>query len=125
MTFKNELPEGCPDESIQDIPGTQTFYRSTKNSPPQDIDFIPVWHTSRRVAHQECLQKGLSVSQELKDIQAVLKQFKKIGKYIYCGMIHYKVDGIVKMTPSQKNPSHRTWYPYKDTDEKAIFSQKV
>jgi len=55
----------------------------------------------------------------------LIKKFKKLGKYIYSGIINYELDGIVKCTPNYKKPSHRTWYPYTDTIEREIFNEEA
>lgn len=96
------------------------FFRIVKKSPPQDGDFIPTWFSNPRNIN-ECQERGLSISEKCEDAQKTMKAFKRLGKYIYSGIIRYKVDGIVKRTPSSNNPTHRTWYPYVDTNEIEIF----
>lgn len=120
LDYKNDLPLNCPDSQIKEIHDSKRFYRVTHSVPPLDDDFIPTWHLGYK-NRPECPSKGISIFEKLEDSIAAMKQFKKLGKYIYSGIIRYKVDGIVQLTPTDDRPSHRTWYPYQDTDEKAIF----
>jgi len=124
INFKNDLPENCPDSSIESIKIKKRFYRVSKSSPPTRNDFIPLWDSGRVALDRECLGKGISISEELKDAKKLIKMFKKMGKYIYSGIIIYEKDGIVSLTPNYKNPSHRTWYPYDNTNEINIFTIK-
>ena len=81
-----------------------------------------VW---KKISGKECLAKGISVSENFADAKTLIKKFKKLGKYIYSGIINYELDGIVKCTPNYKKPSHRTWYPYTDTIEREIFNEEA
>lgn len=124
VNFKNDLPENCPDSSIDTIKRNQLFYRVSKSSQPTKDDFIPLWYSGRVALDRECLGKGISISEDIADAKRLIKMFKKMGKYIYSGIIIYEKDGIVSLTPNYKNPSHRTWYPYDNTNEINIFKIK-
>ena|GEM_PF-6136955 len=124
MNFKNDLPENCPDRDIKSIEEDRLFYRVSKNTPPTEDDFIPLWFSRKMASDKECMAKGISVSEDIDDAKRLIKMFKNMGKYIYGGIIIYKKDGIVSLTPNYKNPSHRTWYPYHDTNEINIFKIK-
>jgi len=43
MTYKNNLPDNCPCSDTENIEESKIFFRVTKNSPPNDSDFIPLW----------------------------------------------------------------------------------
>ena len=121
MHYKNGLPTNCPDPVKEVITDDRKFYRATNDAPPTDEDFIPLWQQGKITdSRKECMARGISIYENLEDIIATMKQFGKIGKYVYSGIIRYKIDGIVQITHGFK-PSHRTWYPYEDTDEKNIF----
>jgi len=72
---------------------------------------------------EECISKGLSISEKIEDAQVLIESIPNLGEYIYSGKVIYQEDGIVKETPSCRNPSHRTWYPLIHTDEKVIFNE--
>lgn len=124
MEFKNVLSSDCPDINVQDIIEDKIFFRVTKNSPPNDGDFIPVWFLRKNKKNlDECISKGLSISEKIEDAQVLIESIPNLGEYIYSGKVICQEEGIVKKTPSRRNPSHRTWYPLVNTDEKIIFNE--
>jgi hypothetical protein len=74
----------------------------------------------KRKVNSKCLAKGISLYEDFEDAISAIQHFTNIGKYIYSGIIRYRVDGIVQITKGNE-PSHRTWYPYIETDEKSLF----
>ena len=122
MTFKHELPEDCPDETVSTLEMDITCFHLTKEHPAGKNDFIPI--AMQRVVKEDelCQGSGLSVSENIEDIRWVADTFPKHGKYIWKGTIRYMSDGIVKLTPSRQQPAHHTWYPFEGTTISNIFN---
>lgn len=127
MEFKHDLPSDCPDKNKTTIGEDRIFFRIVKNFPPTDEDFIPLWFSNKFSKAKECLARGVSITEKLEDIKAVIKAFPNTfgsDSKIVQGKVKYEEHGIVKLTPNT-NPSHRTWYPLDITDEKDIFCTEV
>ena len=120
--FKNDLPVDCPE--IKFLTYTKDFegYHIAQSMPPGVMDFrTHIQKGKHAKKHQMCQGSGLSVLEKLKDAIQIASTFPENGQYILKGLIRYEVDGIVKITPSNRTPSHHTWYPFSCTIEADVF----
>ena len=126
LSFKNDLPVGCPDSKVKTIEEDMHCYHVTKEYPPGKNDFIPAANKARKIKdHLLCQSKGLSILESLDDIKRLVDTIPNIGIYILCGTVRYRLDGLIKLTPSGDHPSHRTWYPYEWINESIVFHELV
>lgn len=139
-SFKYELPEDCPEILIKEK-GHQEgeydilYFRICRHSPAEENDFIPhlflASFSSRKKKIEEdndcyllCQSASVSLLQSKQDAVNLMKKFRKIGNYIYKGVLQRK-HGLVLVTPSSNCPSHCSFFVYINVDEKHIFNKKV
>jgi len=139
-TFKYALPNGCP-ESLIKAKGLKEgeygveYFRISKNSPPNEEDFIHLFFLARcsnKVNNMKknndcsglCQMASASILKTEDDAKRLIGKFKKMGKYIFCGIIT-KNDGLILDTPSNDSPSHCSFFVYTDVNENEIFKQGV
>lgn len=139
-TFKYALPYDCPKSIIsakQLNEGTYgiEYFRIAKESPPSEEDFLPQFfqsRCSRKVEKMEkesdrsnlCQMASVSLLKTEDDAIKLIRKFKNIGKYIFCGIIS-KDDGLIIISPSRDFPSHCSFFVYTGVDESRIFNRGV
>lgn len=116
--FPNEWPEGCPPGDALDASGV--IFRIVNNNPPVSADFVTHFESGKLPKAPECLRCGLSVFQEIRDAIHQRQLLPKLGRLIAQGMLSAE-HGKTKLTTG-KQPTHTTWWPYRDTDRASIFS---
>jgi hypothetical protein len=114
MSYREDLPKGCPPTDAQDITSDFHVIRLTQSLPPTDSDFISkraeMPDATFRV--DECQARGLSVFTEQKDAINALKLPALRGRHA-CKLRLKSGAGKIKQTG---RPSHHTWWPLKDFD---------
>jgi len=98
--------------------------RLIKNKTPNESDFIPAYYLKQK---NECLAKGLSLFEDIKDIETMFElmpNLKKKYKSMYKAKIKEE-DGCLYSSPAYKKPSHKTFYAFKDCDELEIFTEEI
>jgi len=112
MTWPAYYPEECPPDDAADPDGE--FYRFVKCDPPGAIDFL-----SNRELHPgmtysdsavECRSCALSMIRDLSDVismQQMVPGFRK--RSVAIGTLQSE-DGRIAHTPSQRCPSHHSWW---------------
>lgn len=138
--FQYALPEGCPrsfidHKNLKEGVYDAEYFRISKNSPPCKEDFIPQFFLARckeRVGKFKrdndhpslCQMASASLLKTEDDAIRLIKKFKNIGSYIFCGVIS-KSDGLILVSPSKDFPSHCSFFVYLDVNEKTIFAKGI
>ena len=114
MSYREDLPKGCPPLDAQDITAELTVIRLTKSLPPTGTDFISQRAEKPDATFRvdECQARGLSVFTENNDAINALKLPALRGRHA-CKLKLKSGAGKIKQTSS---PSHHTWWPLKDFD---------
>lgn len=136
-TFKYALPENCPKSFInakQLNAGAYgvKYFRIAKEHPPNEADFIPQFflpRCSEKVQKMKregdyaglCQMASASLLKTENDAMKLINKFKKMGKYIFHGVISHN-DGLIMSSPSRDFPSHCSFFVYAGVDENRIFS---
>jgi hypothetical protein len=138
--FKYTLPDSCPESFINDKGlnvgeyGVE-YFRISKESPPDEEDFIPLFflpRCSHRVKEKMqkndypglCQMASTSILKTKEDAIRLTRKFKKMGKYIFCGIITND-DGLILVSPSKDSPNHCSFFVYIDANESRIFAKGV
>lgn len=122
--FKNNLPEDCPENKVLTYEKDFKGYHIVKSMPPGEMDFkTHIQKGKPAKKDKKCQASGLSVLEKHKEAIQIADSFPENGQYVLQGLIRYDVDGIVKITPSSRYPSHHTWYPFSGTIEKEVFNK--
>lgn len=138
--FKYELPENCPESFINAKQLNEgeygiAYFRIAKEAPPNEEDFVPQFFQARYNVRVEKLKKendypGLcqmisaSLLKTEHDAIRLIKKFKKLGNYIFRGMVA-KTDGLIVVSPSRDFPSHCSFFVYTGVDESRILSTGI
>ena len=114
MNYLEELPEGCPPDTAEDITTPQEFFRLVKTNPPTEEDFISLRaeNPDRDFGKNICQASGLSVFAERGDAQKALKLPNLRGRLI-CRVALEAGAGHIQQTGRR---SHHTWWPLADFD---------
>jgi len=137
--FKYGLSPNCPQIFIQqgDLHESEYsifYFRVTKNSPPNDKDFVPQLFLSefnsrkKKFEKEEkfaelCQMASISILPSEKEANKLMRKFKNIGKYIYKGIV-LKTHGLLLDSPSSSFPSHCSFYSYAEINEQTIFAER-
>lgn len=118
LAFPANWPKGCPPDDAIDADGV--VFRIVDNSPPIAADFVSHFESGRMPKAPECLRCGLSVFQELGDAIHQRRLLPKLGRFIARGTLGV-AHGKTKLT-SGNQPTHTTWWPYRDVDRESLFT---
>ena len=123
-----DFPDDCPPEDA--VPANGTFYRITKDDPPNSRDFLSQYHKNRRLAERtisrgrgtQCDTMGISVFANKDDAIKRAKEVPRFG-------LGNKIASITlspqsgKMRPKPwDGDSHYTWWPVRNFSPAAIAS---
>ncbi|MDP1586916.1 MAG: hypothetical protein Q8M07_04205 [Prosthecobacter sp.] len=115
MTYREELPAGCPPETAWEITQETVVYRVVKNQPASLEDF----HSQRALQPtkpfagvSECEARGLSVFTESQDASRLLL----LPKFRVCHVFRVTLNSGAGMVAPTFRPSHHTWRPLADYD---------
>lgn len=92
-------------------PADAAVFRITKANPPSQDDFKSHEELGKTTNGPQCLRLGLSLFQNLNDAEHSLQLFPKLGSYVMQGQLGHK-HGVIQVTPSNRFPTHTTWWPY-------------
>ncbi len=136
--FKYQLPVDCPNNLIKEKELKEGrygifYFRVTQNCPTGVKDFVPQLFLDEFARRKEkleeenrfpelCQMASISILQSESDAIKLMQKFKKIGKYVYKGVI-LKAHGLILTTPSSHFPTHCSYFAYMEIDEKSIFNQ--
>ena len=115
MTYREELPGGCPPEEAEEIAEPRDVFRLVRNRTPTEHDFrsqraeMPV-RVFRGVT--VCQARGLSVHADRRDALRALKLPRLRGRFI-CRL---RLDAGADSIQQTGAPSHHTWWPLAEFD---------
>lgn len=116
--FPDGWPNDCPPQDAVDA--NCVVFRIVDRSPPIARDFVSHFESGKLPKAPECMRRGLSVFEELGDAMHQKRLLPKLGRFIAQGTLREK-HGKTKLTPG-KQPTHTTWWPYRDVDRPSLFS---
>lgn len=109
MSYREELPEGCPPDAAEEIVSQRHVFRLVRGNPATLDDF-----RSQRAEKpgaifsvSECQARGLSVFADRRDSERALKLPNLRGRQV-CRLRLEVGAGRVQQTG---RPSHHTWWP--------------
>lgn len=113
--YREELSEGCPPESAEEIIRETICYRLVNNAPPIDDDFRSqrTLEPNRDFSVSECRARGLSIFMRSADATRVAQRSRNLRGAKLAQLILNQGAGYIKQTG---NRSHHTWWPYKAFD---------
>lgn len=115
MHYREQLPDGCPPDSAEEISEPWEVFRLVRTRPPTDDDF-----RSQRAEKPtrdfpgvtECVARGLSVHTKREDSERASK-LPSLRRRFLCRLKLEAGAGCVLQT---RRPSHHTWWPLADFD---------
>ena len=118
--WPEDFPDGCPPE--QAPPAEGIFYRIVKGDPPEQGDFISLYHQNPTRAQKviesssrtKCVTMGLSVFTEREDALGCAKQFPKLGDKIARLALTPQAGKALKTHGMRE--SHNTWWAPRGLD---------
>ena len=115
MSYREQLPEGCPPDDSLEISEPWEAFRLVRTTPPTDDDFRS--QRAEKPDHvfpgaTECEARGLSVHTERRDSERALKLPSLRGRFI-CRLRLESGAGRILKTGAR---SHYTWWPLSDYD---------
>ena len=116
MSFREELPSGCPPETAEEITERREFFRLVRYNPPSDSDFQSqraekpdgIFHVC------ECLARGISVSTDLSSLKDQALKLPNLRGRLVCRVTLDAGAGWIQQTG--RNPWHHTWWPLSSFD---------
>lgn len=123
MMFSEELPQGCPLPAAQDCSGP--IYMIAKAIPVEDSNCLSQAERGKALnatGDGVCTRHGLSVFPDYESCAHHKLLFPSLGDHIVCANLDPS-HGKLLQTPSKRNPSHMTWWPYKGISRSALFGQ--
>ena len=119
VNFPSAWPQGCPPENAEAASGE--LFRVAKTNPPSAEDFKSHEELGKKSTGPQCLRVGLSLFQTIDDAEHLTQLFPKLGRYVLRGQLqpHH---GVTKLTPSNRYPTHTTWWPYEGVNRAEPFS---
>ena len=118
QAFPAGWPPGCPPDDAVDAGGVA--FRIVNNDPPAAGDFVTHWESGRMRQAPECLRCGLSVFLEMGDALHQRRLLPKLGRLTARGTLGAD-HGKTKLTTGRQ-PTHTTWWPYRDVDCASLFT---
>ena len=115
MSYREQLPEGCPPDEAEEINTRREVFRLVRNRTPTEEDFRSQRAERPGYAFRgvtECQARGLSVHTERGDTERALKLPSLRGRFI-CRLQLEAGAGRIQQTGA---PSHHTWWPLADFD---------
>lgn len=118
--FPEYFPKGCPPSEAEEK--EICVFRYCKGVEVTSDDFLSYYQLDSVRYCNNINAYGLSVlnskDESLKGLKlpAIKKRFKSIASGIT-----YKYTGVIKPTPNNNNPSHCTWWLYKNTEPHTYF----
>lgn len=138
-SFKYDLSPNCPQifikkRGLHESEYSIFYFRVTKNSPPNDKDFVPQlflsefdWRKKKLEKEEKfaelCQMASISILPSESEANRLMRKFKNIGKYIYKGIVSKK-DGLLLGSPSFHFPNHCSFYSYAEINEQNIFAER-
>ncbi|WP_022652459.1 hypothetical protein [Aquaspirillum serpens] len=122
MNFPSSWPQGCPPDDAEAADGQ--LFRVAKSYPPTAEDFMSHEELGKKSTGPQCLRVGLSLFRTLDDAEHLTQLFPKLGQYVMRGQLQ-PCHGVLKLTPSNRHPTHTTWWPYEGVDRAEPFSLAV
>ena len=115
MTFRDELPPGCPPADAEPINEDLEVFRLVKSDPPTDDDFLSQRQENpeQRFSCEECVARGLSVNLNRNRLDSLTKLQRFRGRMVCRVRL---LDGAGQIKDTFSDPGHRTWWPFADYD---------
>lgn len=115
MSYREQLPEGCPPDDSVEISDPWEVFRLVRTRPPTADDFRS--QRAERPNHvftgaNECEARGLSVHTDRQDSERALKLPSLRGRFICRLRLESGAGRILKT----RTRSHHTWWPLSDYD---------
>lgn len=115
MSYREQLPEGCPPDDSVEISEPWEVFRLVRTRPPTDDDFKS--QRAEKPGHvfhgaTECEARGLSVHAERGDSERALK-LPSLRRRFICRLRLESGAGRILKTRAR---SHHTWWPLSDYD---------
>ena len=119
MSFREEMPEGCPPETAEEIAQTTVRYRLLAGEEPEQTDFDSFVKLNgepiRGGRRTECEQSGLSLWREENQARRILESRANLrGKWTKVGELTIP-PRQGKPNPMENN-GHQTWWPSHEFD---------
>ena len=122
LTYPSDFPAGCPLPSSSDCGGdVYLLVQSLQLDPLQFQTQAERGRALNAVGDEACKRLGLSVFPTYESCSHQRRLFPRLGSYIATATLS-AVDGKISNTPSHKNPTHQTWWPYPEVVRHALFS---
>jgi hypothetical protein len=123
--FPGDWPPGCPPADA--VAAHAVVYRTVQADPPTTDDFVTYRELGKRVSPgQECKAASLSVFLNEKDALHHREAFRWKGNARLIAKGQLTADcGVTRPTPSNRYPSHLSWWPYEGVDRSAVFTVVV
>lgn len=122
VNFPTTWPHGCPPADAEAASGE--LFRVAKTHPPSAEDFKSHAELGKKSLGPQCLRVGLSLFRSLDDAEHLTLLFPKLGRHVLRGRLQAH-HGVTKLTPSNRHPSHTTWWPYEGVNRCEPFSLAV
>lgn len=117
-----DLPTGCPPP--QAAPAAGAVFRAANHDPPEAVDFLSLYEEERPLRNPtpvlECQHRGLSVFRALADVRHLLGLFPDRWQLVAAGVLTAD-SGVTLHTPSNRFPSHTTWWCYAGIERQRGF----
>ena len=120
--FPSSWPKGCPPRNAS--PADNEVFRVTKTRPPTEHDFKSHDELGKAPSGPRCLRLGLSLFERHHDAEHLLQLFPKLGNYILRAKLEPK-HGVIEATPSNRFPTHITWWPYEGVNRIEPFHSTI
>ena len=114
MTYREDLPEGCPRDTAKATQETTIFFRLVDQYPPVEGDFDSVWKLQprrhQRLRGDECKAKGVSVFDTPEAAQEMTTRHDDLSQKIVCEVNITPDSGPIE----EGRSNHYTWWPLRD-----------
>lgn len=111
MSFRDQLPDGCPPNEAEEITWEREVFRLVRNDPPDEQDFLSQRQEQPDRAFRgvtECQTCGLSVFAVKDDAVAKALKLPNLKGRKVCRVKLSHGAGHIQQT---FQPSHHTWWP--------------
>ena len=120
------FPDGLPDNSplLAAVSCSGLIYMVSLNNPVHERDCLSQAERGRAIAatgENARIRHGLSVFPDFASCSHQQSLFPILGKYIATARLDPS-HGKIRHTPAKRNPSHMTWWPFKDLQRSLLFT---
>lgn len=120
VSFREDLPEGCPPYDAISVKDGTVLYRLVSSNPPTDADFDSWRAQNPRTPCPgglcECRARGVSVHD---DVQ-VSEKLKKLSKFRGSEVAKLVLAGDAGKIKKTGGKAHYDWWPFADYDIIAV-----